>query len=109
VAYPRQSRAGYRPAGRRDHGGGVRRGSRGGRRTGAPRTRRAPPTGAMACYRWQGRSAPIPSGAGCAGSNPAGGARAQSSRPRRRPSLTGTANCWSNLPAAVMLGTARLL
>ena len=39
------------------------------------RTRRAPCSADMARSRWQERSALIPSGAGCAGSNPAGGAR----------------------------------
>ena len=73
AGHPRR-RAGYRPAGRTRP-----------RPRGAPqaprrppdrasRTGRAPPTGTMARSRWQGRSAPIPSGAGCVGSNPTGGA-----------------------------------
>jgi hypothetical protein len=38
------------------------------------RTRRALCSADMARSRWQERSAEFPSGAGCAGSNPAGGA-----------------------------------
>jgi hypothetical protein len=52
------------------------------------RTRRAPRSADMARSRWQERSALIPSGAGCAGSNPAGGAPNPRPKSRRRPRLT---------------------